>query len=155
MTIVLGHGQIPTSVLYLSSEENLISSCVDCPRIFSHPQIGHWVWPLLTQLVYMRSDIGSGLFQRGLSAGYNWSPQQVTYKNFSFKLTYLVKRMLLRLSVLLFSLQVLDIVLFPPNLYLFFSSFGCSVNSLNLNGVHSNYPYLLFIHFQKEMIKIL
>ena len=62
VTIVLGHGQIPTSVLHLSSEENLIYSFVDCPRIFSHPQIGHWVWPLLTQLVHMRSDIGPGLF---------------------------------------------------------------------------------------------
>ena len=75
VTIVLGHGQIPTSVLYLSSEDSLISSFVDCPRIFSHPQIGHWAWPLLTQLVHIRSDIGPGLFQRSLNTGYNWSPQ--------------------------------------------------------------------------------
>ena len=44
-------------------------------RIFSHPQIGHWAWPFLTQLVHMRSDIGPGLFQRSLNTGYNWSPQ--------------------------------------------------------------------------------
>ena len=75
VTIVLGHGQIPTSVLYLSSKENLISSFVDCPRIFLHPQIGHWAWPFLTQLVHMGLDIGPDLFQRCLNTGYNWSPQ--------------------------------------------------------------------------------
>ena len=77
VTIVLEHSQIPTSVLYLSSEDNLISSFVDCARIFSHPQIGHCVGPLFTQLVHMRSDIGPGLFQRSLNTGYNWSPQYV------------------------------------------------------------------------------
>ena len=77
VTIVLGFGQIPTSVLYLSSEDNPISSFVDCARIFSLPQIGHWAWPLFTQLVHMRSDIGPSLFQRSLNTGYNWSPQGV------------------------------------------------------------------------------
>ena len=77
VTIVLGLSQIPTSVLYLSSEDNPISSFVDCARIFSLPQIGHWAWPLFTQLVHMRSDIGPGLFQRSLNTGYNWSPQLI------------------------------------------------------------------------------
>ena len=64
-----------TSTLYLSSEGNFISSFVGCPRIFSYPQIGYWVWPFLTQFVYMRLDIGPRLFQRSLNTWYNWSPQ--------------------------------------------------------------------------------
>ena len=64
-----------TSTLYLSLEGNFISFFVGCPRIFSYPQIGYWVWPFLTQFVYMRLDIGPDLFQRSLNTGYNWSPQ--------------------------------------------------------------------------------
>ena len=64
-----------TRTLYLSSEGNFISSFVGCPRIFSYPQAGYWVWPFLTLFVRMRLDIRSGLLQCSLNIGYNWPPQ--------------------------------------------------------------------------------
>ena len=69
-----------TSTRYLSSEGNFISSFVGCPRIFSFPQTGYWVWPFLTLFVHMRLDIRPGLLQCSLNTGYNWPPQYSTKK---------------------------------------------------------------------------
>ena len=85
VTIVLGHGQIPTSILHLSSEGNFIPSFVGCPRIFVCPQTGYWAWPILTPFVCMGLDIGLGLLQYSLNAGRNWLPQWQLKKLFICK----------------------------------------------------------------------
>ena len=67
-------GSSSSQALFTYPRRVILSLLAGWPRIFPYPRTEYWACPFLTQVVYMRMDIGPGLLQCSLDTGYQLAP---------------------------------------------------------------------------------